>query len=233
MMKDREGIRILLVQARDEPHMLRQEQMCFAERTELALDQLTPCNVIEGTLSPADLHGVDGVMIGGAGRYSATHTYPWTQSLLDVIVQCCDEALPLFGSCWGHQMIARALGGKVIHDLERAELGCFGVSLTEAGRHDPLFCELPHSFLTNMGHHDRVAELPPGAVELAHNESQPFQAFRIDELPVYGTQFHSELDAVRERERLLEYRDEYRSALPDESDFDRVLAAAGQQLGIG
>ena len=42
--------------------------------------------------------------------------------------------------------------------------------------------------------------------------------------PVYGTQFHTELSAERERERLLAYRDYYREDLPDEDDFQRVLA---------
>jgi len=74
-----------------------------------------------------------------------------------------------------------------------------------------------------MGHHDRVVELPPGTTELAHND-QPYQAFRFADRPVYGTQFHSKLDAQRERERILKYRDYYRQALPDEASVRRVLA---------
>jgi GMP synthase (glutamine-hydrolysing) len=73
-----------------------------------------------------------------------------------------------------------------------------------------------------MGHHDRVVELPSGTTELAHND-QPHQAFRLRDLPIYGTQFHSELDAKRERERILVYREYYRSALPDEETVQRVL----------
>jgi GMP synthase (glutamine-hydrolysing) len=73
-----------------------------------------------------------------------------------------------------------------------------------------------------MGHHDRVVTLPPGATELAHND-QPHQAFRLADAPVYGTQFHSELDARRERERILVYREYYRTALPDEETVQRVL----------
>ena len=40
-----------------------------------------------------------------------------------------------------------------------------------------------------MGHHDRVSVLPDGAVELARNDTAPYQAFRLDGLPIYGTQF--------------------------------------------
>lgn len=73
-----------------------------------------------------------------------------------------------------------------------------------------------------MGHHDRVRRLPPGAVELAAND-QPHQAFRLRRAPVYGTQFHSELDADRERERLIHYRDHYREDLPSAEEFEAVL----------
>ena len=122
----------------------------------------------------------------------------------------------------GHQVIARALGGRVVHHPEQAELGCGWVELTDGGAEDPLFCRFPSRFRANMGHHDRVVELPPGMTELARND-QPHQAFRLDDAPLYGTQFHSELDATRERERILVYREYYRSALPDEETVRRVL----------
>jgi GMP synthase (glutamine-hydrolysing) len=115
-----------------------------------------------------------------------------------------------------------------VHDLAGAELGCFGVELTAVGRADPIFGRLPHTFLTNMGHHDRVTRLPESAVELARNASQPNQALRIRDRPIYGTQFHSELNAERERERLYEYRNEYRTALPSDEHFDHVIASLAE-----
>ena len=70
-----------------------------------------------------------------------------------------------------------------------------------------------------------VAELPPGdyTVELARDDTQPFQAFRIGDRPMYGTQFHSELDAARERERLICYRANY-PEIETEEEFQQVLA---------
>jgi GMP synthase (glutamine-hydrolysing) len=73
-----------------------------------------------------------------------------------------------------------------------------------------------------MGHHDRVVDLPDVAVELARND-QPNQAFRLKDAPIYGTQFHSELDAARERERLMVYREYYRQDLPDDDGFQKVI----------
>jgi GMP synthase (glutamine-hydrolysing) len=220
--------RLLLVQARNTAEMELQEQTCFVERCQISKRQLRTVNVVRDSLSPRLLDEVDALMIGGAGEYSALADPAWMPPLLELVRTAVDQSLPTFGSCWGHQIIARALGGRLAHDSERAELGCHAVALTDAGRRDELFGRFPDRFQANMGHHDRVVELPPDGIELARNDSQPFQAFRIDGKPVYGTQFHSELDAQRERERLLAYRDFYRSDLPDEKDFAMVLDALAE-----
>jgi GMP synthase (glutamine-hydrolysing) len=156
-------------------------------------------------------------------KYSATEDYPWMENALALIREAAGRSLPTFGSCWGHQMIARALGGTVVHDPGRAEFGCREVVLTDAGRRDRLFRDFPARFLANMGHHDRVTALPEGGIELADNDVQPFEAFRIAGKPIYGTQFHSELDARRERERLHRYRGHYSDTIPDEAAFQAIL----------
>jgi GMP synthase (glutamine-hydrolysing) len=203
--------------------MVEQEQQCFVERCRAPQKHFRILNVGRGDVpSPSYLEGMDAVFIGGAGQYSATEDYEWTAPLLDLVRRIVDEGRPLFGSCWGHQIIARALGGRVVYDPDQSELGCGWVELTEAGHNDPLFRRFPHRFRANMGHHDRVVELPPSAVELARND-QRNQAFRLTDAPVYGTQFHSELDAERERERILVYLEHYRDALPDEETVERVL----------
>ena len=203
--------------------MERQEQQCFLERCRVRPEQLLTLNCPYDPPAAAPLDEVHALMIGGAGEYSAIEDYPWMEGLLDLVREAARRKLPTFGSCWGHQIIARALGGTVVHDAELAELGCLEVTLTDAGHADPLFQRFPARFKANMGHHDRVASLPPGAVELARND-QPHQAFRLPDAPVYGTQFHSELDAVREEERLVAYREYYRADLPNEKDFKRVIA---------
>ena len=217
-----ESVQVLLLQARTSAQMERQERLCFLERTRLRSDQLTALSVLRDPLTPRALRGIDAVFIGGAGEYSAYDDFPWMPGLLDFVQHLARVQRPLFGSCWGHQVIARAFGGRVVHDSARSELGCHRVSLTDAGTDDPLLGTLPATFKANMGHHDRVAVLPDGAVELAAND-QPNQAFRMRDWPCYGTQFHSELDAQRERERLVEYRDYYRDDLPSDDDFQAVL----------
>ncbi len=202
-------LRVRLIQIRERPDVLAEEQDSFCARTRVSADQLLITNALRDELSTAVLENVDAVLIGGAGRYSVTETYHWTNDLIDVCLACAERRLPLFGSCWGHQFIARAFGGSVIHDDERSEMGTHEVKLTDAGRADPLFGSFPERFLAQMGHQDRVAELPTGAIELATNDAAPFQAFRLVDAPVYGTQFHSELNEASERARLFAYRDHY------------------------
>lgn len=222
-MHDVAALRILLIQARSTSDIELQEQECFLERCRIDPRQLTPLNVLRDPVGVGSLDGHHALMIGGAGEYSATQDYAWMPELLDLIWHAHDIDFPTFGSCWGHQLIARALGGRVIHDSELAEMGCHPVTLTDAGRLDPLFGAFPDRFLVNMGHHDRIVQLPPGAIELARSDTQPNQAFRMDGRRMYGTQFHSELDAFRERQRLYRYREHYPEIAADES-FQAVLS---------
>lgn len=224
-------LRLLLVQARNTAAMEVQEQICFQERCRLEASHFVPFNVARAHPHRTLIDDADALLIGGAGEYSVTRDYPWMPALLDLVRAANERSLPTFGSCWGHQLIARALGGTVVHDSERAELGCHPVELTPAGREDPLFGSFPHRFLANMGHHDRVAELPPGGVELAFSDTQPHQAFRIDGKPIYGTQFHSELDATRERERLLAYRSYYEE-LASEEAFQDILSCLAETTEV-
>ena len=220
---DWDSLQLGLIQARTSTAILRQEQECFAERLNISLDQIQAYNVIEAIPGAQDLDAFDVLMIGGSGEFSAVNHYEWMPQLLELVTVCCQRAFPLFGSCWGHQIIARALGGTVIHDQERAELGCGRIFLTEAGRLDPIMMQFPNEFDANMGHHDRVATLPDNGIELARSESQGNQMFRIQNLPVYGTQFHSELDKQREAERLHEYREQYANSYSSEAEFQQVV----------
>ena len=219
------SVSVLLLQARNTKDMEAQEQDCFLERCRIAPDQLDSVNLplVDEVPDPSILKQYDAFFIGGAGEYSATQDYPWMEGALNLIRCAHDESIPTFGSCWGHQLIARALGGRVEHDPDKAELGCHHLQLTEVGKTDELLRSFPDSFLVNMGHHDRVTLLPPGGIELADNNSQPNEAFRMQDKPMYGTQFHSELDRHREAERLNKYRAYYVDQLHSEEIFQEVM----------
>lgn len=223
-MSDRSALRIRLVQIRERADVLAEERASFATRCGLAPEQIVTTNALREPLTADVLDGADAFFIGGAGAYSATLTYDWTESLVALCRAAADRAVPTFGACWGHQFLARAFGGTVVHDPTRAEMGTHTIHVTEAGRADPLFAGVPDAFDAQMGHHDRVSVLPPGGIELARNAVAPFQAFRLGDAPVYGAQFHPELDAEAERSRLVAYRAHYPEGGGD-AEFETLLAS--------
>lgn len=210
-------MRVLLLQVRESADVAEHERRCVLERIALEPEQLESVNLVEEPKVGWDrIAQNNAVIIGGAGVHSATNDDEFTPGLIDLVRRMVEQELPLFGSCYGHQIIARALGGEVIHDPEHAEVGAHEVEITEAGRSDPLFGTCPERMPVLMGHQDRVSRLPEGAVELARSETCGNQAFRVEGKPVYCTQFHTELSPERILERLELYRHIY---MPDEQEF--------------
>ena len=217
----RTRLRLVLLQIRDERVSLLQEQGCFIERCRVARRQFEFINLVEAPgirwHHVAEAHAV---LIGGAGSYSVTESHPFTDPLRDVVQQLIEIGRPVFGSCWGHQFLAEAFGGEVVGDPQRAEVGTHRVSLTEAGAADPLFAGFPSRFPVQLGHNDRVASVGVHWQELAVSDLCPFQVIRFRDRPVYGTQFHSELDEHRFRERLDMYREGYAA---DETVYHEIV----------
>ena len=152
--------------------------------------------------------------------FSVTREHPFTQPLKDVVQQLIDDDRPVFGACWGHQFLGDLGGGTVIEDKDRSEVGTFPIRLTPAGIADPLFAEFPETFHVQLGHNDRVSELGSGWIELASSSTCPNQVIRLQGKPVYGTQFHSEMDEERLRERILIFLKDY---VADEEEHRKIL----------
>jgi GMP synthase (glutamine-hydrolysing) len=221
MTSDVASLKVLLIQIRADHIASEHERHCILEMTDLTAEHLDFVNIaMKHEVDPAVYERADAVIIGGSGSHSAVNDDPFTESLIDDIKRLVDREVPILGACWGHQFLARALGGEIIHDSPTGEVGVFDVHGTEAAASDPLFSECPESYSALMGHHDRVSELPPGATELAYSDLCRNQAFRIDGLPVYGTQFHTELLP----DRLIERLKLFRQYMPDDDEFERLKA---------
>jgi len=217
----RTRLRLVLLQVRSEVISLRQEQSCFIERCRVARRQFRFINVVdEPELHWRDVEDAHAVIIGGAGAFSVTKEHPFTAPLRDVVKQLIDADRPVFGACWGHQFLADLGGGTVIEDKERSEVGTFPIELTPDGRVDPLFEDFPDRFHVQLGHNDRVSELGAGWLDLARSQICPAQAIRLKDKPVYGTQFHSEMDEERLRERLLVFLQDY---VGGENEYQEIL----------
>ena len=185
--------------------MRHQEVACFAEILQCAPSMIRIANLLEGWPDARELDQADVIFLGGSGDYSAAGEGDWLSSILAGLGHLCESEKPVFASCWGFQAIARACGGRCVHDPEHSELGTVELQLTPAGMRDPLFGGLPPTFYGQAGHQDHVIELPPNAVLLASTNQVRNQAFRLRDKQIYCTQFHPELDRARLLERVLAY----------------------------
>ncbi|GIW80516.1 MAG: glutamine amidotransferase [Gemmatales bacterium] len=187
-------LRFLLLQVRNADDPMRQHEVgAFARVLGIETSQIHVLDLLNVAVTKDHLAPTDMVLLGGAGEYSAAGEGAWLEQALDSLRVVHAAKKPTFASCWGFQALARAMGGRVVHDLSRAEVGTHQVYLTEAGQRDPVFAPLAPSFPAQMGHEDYVAELPPQATLLAYSEKVPHQAYRFDDAPIYCTQFHPEL----------------------------------------
>ncbi|MCH7798038.1 MAG: type 1 glutamine amidotransferase [Planctomycetes bacterium] len=201
-------VRYLLLQVRnaDDP-MAGHEVECFARALRCAPEQIREFDLIAGSPSEAQLDAVDIVLLGGSGDYCVSRGGAWLDPALETMRRLHEASTPTFASCWGFQAMAQALGGRVIADPLRAEVGTHEVYLTDRGREDPLFGPMAAAgefFPAQMGHEDVVDRLPDGAVLLAKTRLSN-QAFYFPGKPIYCTQFHPELDREKLLDRLRKY----------------------------
>tara|TARA_Y100000588_G_scaffold91_2_gene97 strand:- start:5205 stop:5795 length:591 start_codon:yes stop_codon:yes gene_type:complete len=155
--------------------------------------------------SKSALKRADVVLLGGSGEYSVVRGGPWLSGALDTMVDLYAEGRPTFASCWGFQAMAKALGGTVVTDRSRAEVGTALVKLTREGEADPVFGPLGKRFRVPIGHEDVVTEIPEGARLLASSDLVENQAFVFVGKPIYATQFHPELNRADLVARLTKY----------------------------
>ena len=123
-------------------------------------------------------------------EYSVYDDYPWLKSLEFVIREAVKINKTIFGVCFGHQLIAKALGGNVSKNPLGWEVGGCQVILNVEGLKSPVFNGLPETFYCAETHQDAVLELPKGCIELASN-NMGNQAFQYGNT-VFGVQFHPE-----------------------------------------
>ena len=109
------------------------------------------------------------------------------------------SGLPVLGVCYGMQLLAQALGGRVA-PASRREYGHAVLTLSEPGH--ALLRELPPSMPVWMSHSDRIAELPPGFRAVAHSEDSPIAAMAND-AGCLGIQFHPEVAHTPQGAQLL------------------------------
>jgi GMP synthase (glutamine-hydrolysing) len=140
------------------------------------------------------LEGYDGVAITG----SALNVYdggPEVTGQIELAREVLKAKTPLFGSCWGLQVVTVAAGGTVRPNPKGREIGIGRrIALTQAGRTHPMYRGKGSVFDAVTVHLDEVEILAPGTTVLAANAQSDVQAAEIvvDGAVAWGTQYHPE-----------------------------------------
>ena len=176
------------------------------------------CHVLDGEPLP-DAADYAGVLVTGSGAM-VTERLDWSERTADWLRDAAHAGRPLFGICYGHQLIAHALGGAVDYNPRGREMGTVPVAAAPVAADDPLFAGLG-AFDAQTTHLQTVTAPPPGAAVLARSERDDCQAFRWGEA-AWGVQFHPEFSTHMMRGYIQARAD----ALAAEGSCHRTLLAA-------
>jgi GMP synthase (glutamine-hydrolysing) len=191
----------LLLSIRADDAAADNEYASFLARAGLGERDLRRVRLEQQALGDVDLRDWSGILLGG-GPFNYTDPED-TKSPVQRRIEADLDALldivagadfPFLGACYGIGALGRHQGAEIGRRYAEP-VGPTRVTLTPAGRRDPLLRGLPATFDAFTGHKEAVARLPGTAVRLASSPGCPVQAFRVGS-NVYATQFHPELDAA-------------------------------------
>ncbi len=163
------------------------------------------------------------VIVSGS-ELSAADGAPRDAELIKFIRQAAFSGSAILGICYGHQMIARALAGETAcRKARRPEVGWRRIDL----RPNALF-EGVDTLISAETHYDEVTDLPSEFAVIASTPACPVQTFQISGLPVWGVQFHPEVDHAQGEamfERNVARDERARANFADELDDPAQLLA--------
>jgi len=201
--------KLLLIQSRTKPGSIKREFNNFT-RALGGLSKLDALSALDERLAwtyPDEiLKDYDGVMFGGSsdfdlhgGRDEKDPARIMAAIILSrvrmIVRYALAEEKPLFGVCFGHQLIAEMHGGEVRKDEGQGKRGAHEVVVNKSGKSDPVFGSVAESFGAHYLHNDSVTMLPKGATLLASGASCRFSALRYGQ-KVYTVQFHPEIQCA-------------------------------------
>jgi GMP synthase (glutamine-hydrolysing) len=151
--------------------------------------------IVRRDITAAEVRAHDPVGIilsGGPASVYANDAYEIDPAILEL-------GVPVLGICYGHQVLAHSLGGRVAHN-EVAEFGRTALDVADSGL---LFHELPTEQSVWMSHRDAVAESPKGFRVTASTADSPVAAMEDPSRRLYGVQFHPEVGHTERGQEIL------------------------------
>jgi GMP synthase (glutamine-hydrolysing) len=217
---------VLIIRAGRAPDAIRARHGDFPHWFRLAAGlQREQVQVVDVTadeaLPPAD--AVAGAIITGSAAM-VTERLAWSERVAGWIRNAMDEQLPLFGVCYGHQLMSHALGGRVDYLPGGREIGTQPIELSRGHEDDPLTRVLRGSFRAHTTHEQSVLEPPPDATALARSARDPHQLLRYSSNAV-SVQFHPEFNAEVMRAYIRRKHADLRREGADPEQIFRAVAA--------
>lgn len=152
---------------------------------------LKPCDMSVDEIKAYDPIGI--IFTGGPNSVYDENSPHISEEILQL-------GIPVLGICYGCQLIAYTLGGKVEH----APTSEYGKRTFSFVKDDPIAKGIPNASVCWMSHTDHVTEVPKGFEILAATESCPVTVYGSGEKKIYGVQFHPEVVHSEYGNRILE-----------------------------
>lgn len=131
-----------------------------------------PVRIVSGAGIPRSPGEADGWIVTGS-EHGVYDDLPWIGPMKDFLRRCLAERVPVVGICFGHQLLAEAMGGRV----EKSSHGWkLGVQDYEVVHRPGWMTDLPDRFSVRAMHQDQVVEKPEGATLLATSPTCPYAA---------------------------------------------------------
>jgi GMP synthase (glutamine-hydrolysing) len=137
-----------------------------------------------------DAGSVAAAVLSGSWAMVTDHA-EWSERSAAWIRSAVEQGLPLLGVCYGHQLMAYALGGRVDDNPRGWERGLQQLEMNACSANDPLLSQLPTHFSAWLSHRQSVLQPPPGAQVLAASAQDDCQIIRYTPQAL-SVQFHPE-----------------------------------------
>lgn len=120
-----------------------------------------------------------------------TDRLDWSERTAEWVHEMMRKNRFLLGVCYGHQLMAHALGGEVNYHPNGPELGSKTITLNPAGLSDAFFAGYPQQFKAHLTHAQSILQVPSGATVLGSSQHDPNQIIRYG-ANALSVQFHPE-----------------------------------------